>query len=335
MSTMMDYRKITSARLKVSRIGLGLAALGRPGYINLGHGEDLKGKYSTAALEEHTHKVLDEAWHLGIRYFDVARSYGRAEKFLGTWLRGRNIPEQEVLVGSKWGYTYTANWQVEAVEHEVKQHSLSQLDKQREESNLLLGGYLKLYQIHSVTLESGVLENRLVLDRLHALKMHGMHIGLTVSGTRQAEAIRKALGIQYDGELLFSSVQATWNLLEQSAGAALAEAHAAGLGVIVKEGLANGRLTTRNLSPDFRVKSAVLEQIHQETKHSQDSIALAAILAQPWADVVLSGAANQEQLRANLSALDLKLSQEQLQQLLALQEPADSYWSTRSNLAWN
>ncbi|AHM60393.1 aldo/keto reductase [Flammeovirgaceae bacterium 311] len=332
---MMHNRKITSSELRVSRIGLGLAALGRPGYINLGHVEDLQGKYNTAALEEHTRQVLDEAWRKGIRYFDTARSYGRAEKFLGSWLRERNIPESDVIVGSKWGYTYTANWQVKAPEHEVKQHSITQLDKQREESNLLLGGYLKLYQIHSVTLESGVLENRLVLDRLHALKMHGMHIGLTVSGPRQAEALRKAQTIRYDGEQLFETVQATWNLLEQAAGEALAEAHASGWGVIIKEGMANGRLTSRNTDPAFAKKLELLQQISEETGYSADAIALAAILAQPWADVVLSGAATLAQLRSNLNALTLSLNASQLERLLALQEPAESYWHTRSTLEWN
>jgi aryl-alcohol dehydrogenase-like predicted oxidoreductase len=41
-------------------------------------------------------------------------------------------------------------------------------------------------------------------------------------------------------ERLFQTVQATWNLLERSAGAALAEAHAAGCGVIVKEAVPTG-----------------------------------------------------------------------------------------------
>jgi hypothetical protein len=45
------------------------------------------------------------------RYFDAARSYGRAEEFLGGWLAARGIGPQEVVVGSKWGYVYTANWQ--------------------------------------------------------------------------------------------------------------------------------------------------------------------------------------------------------------------------------
>lgn len=42
------------------------------------------------------------------RYYDAARSYGRAEEFLAGWLDSRGITPGQVLVGSKWGYTYTA-----------------------------------------------------------------------------------------------------------------------------------------------------------------------------------------------------------------------------------
>src|SRR5262249_51543427 len=69
-----------------AQLGLGLAALGRPGYITLGHGEDLGGETSVAAMERHCHVMLDAAWTAGVRWFDAARSYGRAEQFLASWL---------------------------------------------------------------------------------------------------------------------------------------------------------------------------------------------------------------------------------------------------------
>jgi aryl-alcohol dehydrogenase-like predicted oxidoreductase len=90
-------------------MGLGLAALGRPGYINLGHASDLAGRTSVASLERLTHSVLDAAYERGVRYFDAARSYGRAEAFLAAWLEQRGLGPGEVSVGSKWGYTYVAN----------------------------------------------------------------------------------------------------------------------------------------------------------------------------------------------------------------------------------
>ena len=119
----MEQNSLGESGLSVTRMGLGLAALGRPGYINLGHAADLKREYEVPVMEQHAHDVLDAAWEAGIRYFDAARSYGRAEAFLSSWLSERHISPESVTVGSKWGYTYTASWQVTAEHHEIKEHS--------------------------------------------------------------------------------------------------------------------------------------------------------------------------------------------------------------------
>ena len=107
----MEMGSFGQTGLAVSRVGIGLAALGRPGYINLGHAADLGGTYGVDAMQAQTDRVLDAAWAAGVRYFDAARSYGRAEEFLGNWLRARDIDPGAVTVGSKWGYTYTADGQ--------------------------------------------------------------------------------------------------------------------------------------------------------------------------------------------------------------------------------
>ena len=145
-----------------AKLGLGLAALGRPGYINLGHGEDLPAGHDVQQMQTAAHKVMDLALELGIVYFDAARSYGRAEQFLAAWLDSRKIQPGQITIASKWGYTYTADWNVSlpaGEAHEIKEHSLARLDKQFSESKELIGDHLDLYQIHSATLESGVLEN--------------------------------------------------------------------------------------------------------------------------------------------------------------------------------
>ncbi|MFO8150947.1 MAG: aldo/keto reductase, partial [Trueperaceae bacterium] len=123
-------RELGTTGLAASRIALGLAALGRPGYINLGHGDDLEGERGVADLEARAHEVLDAAWVGGVRAFDAARSYGRAEAFLASWLASRGVAPGDALVSSKWGYTYTADWQVDADTHEVKEHSLDALRRQ-------------------------------------------------------------------------------------------------------------------------------------------------------------------------------------------------------------
>lgn len=316
------------------RIGLGLAALGRPGYITVGHRADLPVDHNVSTMEAHAHQLLDEAWALGIRYFDAARSYGRAEDFLGSWLRRREIPPASVFVASKWGYTYAADWRTDADVHEVKDHSLSALRRQTGESRERLGNYLDLYQIHSATLESGVLDDTPVLNELADLRASGMLIGLSVSGPQQRDAIRRALEIEYDGNRLFSAVQATWNLLERSVDAALLEAHRLGLRVIIKEALANGILTERNDDPDMAPRLDIVRDEAARFGTSIDAIALAAVLARPWADVVLSGAATTQQLRSNLRALVCPRDDASEVRLSELALEPHEYWTRRARRRW-
>ena len=286
-------------------------------------------------MQAHAHRVLDAAYNAGVRYFDAARSYGLAEQFLGTWLEARQFSPASVAVGSKWGYTYTADWQVDADIHEVKEHSLSVLRRQWGESQPHLGEYLDLYQVHSATIESGILEDREVHAELARLKEAGILIGLSVSGPRQGEVLKHAMDVDVNGVRLFDCVQATWNLLERSAGPALTSAWQAGMGIIVKEALANGRLTERNTEPAFAVRLALLEREAQRLGTTVDGLALAGVLAQPWVDVVLSGAARVDHLLSNLKALEVSFDDEAESHLQALVEPAGQYWRQRSDLEWN
>jgi aryl-alcohol dehydrogenase-like predicted oxidoreductase len=306
---------------RTTAISLGLAALGRPGYLNLGHGEDL-GERSVEALRARTHEVLDAAYARGVRHFDAARSYGRAEEFLGTWLQARSLAPGAVTVSSKWGYTYTAQWQVDADPPEVKELTADTFRRQIAETRQWLGEHLSLYQIHSATQSSGVLDDEEVAAELSALRASGVAVGLSASGEEQPATILQA--VERGG---FDTVQATWNLLERSATAALRTAHEAGLGVIVKEALANGRLGPRGgLEP--------LTGTAARAGVSEDAIAIAAVLSRPWVDTVLSGASTVGQLESNLTALEVRWADSLEQELSGLAEPPERYWRTRSALPW-
>ncbi len=309
-----------------NRLGLGLAALGRPGYITLHHAVDVAPAGSPHDLEPHAHDVISAAWGAGIRYFDAARSYGKAEDFLGHWLTANDVAPDDVRVGSKWGYTYTAGWRVDATVHEVKDHTIDVLHRQIGETRSHLGRYLDLYQIHSATEASGVLNNAAVLDRLADLREGGVAIGLTTSGPDQASTIRRAIGVERGDERLFAAVQSTWNVLEPSAGEALGEAAEAGLDVIVKEAVANGRLTSRNRALARQLEAVI-------PGFSADAIAIAAAMAQPWASLVLSGAATADQLRSNVRAA--AVPPDAIGDLPHLAEDPEAYWTARAELPWN
>jgi aryl-alcohol dehydrogenase-like predicted oxidoreductase len=316
-------RPLGNSGLQVSAVGLGLAALGRPGYLNLGHGADLGPDRSPRALEHRTHVILDAAYESGVRYFDAARSYGRAEEFLSSWLLSRDLSRDEITVGSKWGYTYTAGWRVSAESPEIKDLSADTLRRQLEETQALLGRWLALYQIHSVTLDSGVLDDAAVLRELADLRAAGVAVGVTVTGGEQPAVIERALATGG-----FDSVQATFNLVERSAAPALRRVHEAGLGVIVKEALANGRL-----GPGAAPKP--LSDAAQRLRAGEDAVAMAWVLGHPWVDVVLSGVATSQHLRSNLAAVDLSIDGDTEVELDAVRRPSDEYWLERASLPWN
>ncbi len=323
----MPFARLASATTPTCHIGLGLAAVGRPGYINLGRETDLPESRSVDALRERTHDILDAAYVQGVRYFDVARSYGRSEEFLADWLHTRPGVE-DVVIGSKWGYTYTADWRTDVEEHEVKDHSVGTYERQRAETAALLGDRLDLYQIHSVTTDSPALTDQELHAKLAEAAAEGLTVGFSTSGPAQADAIRAALAVTVDGEPLFRTVQATHNVLETSAAPALAEAHDAGLTVIVKEGMANGRLADPHAPQAVRA-------VAEETGLGCDAVALALVLRQPWAGVVLSGAATVNQLASNLHAAVVDLDDDQLARLAALAEEPQAYWERRGRLPWH
>jgi aryl-alcohol dehydrogenase-like predicted oxidoreductase len=303
----------------VSRIGLGLAALGRPAYITAGRGGDLPNR-SVDGLRDQSFLVLDCAYAAGVRYVDAARSYGRAEEFLGQWLAARDHPD--VVVGSKWGYRYVGDWQLEADQHEVKEHSLAMFSTQLAESRARLGDRIALYQVHSATLDSGLFEDQELLAALAQLRADGVLVGLTTSGPAQADTLRHALTVTVDGQPVFGAAQVTWNLLEPSVGPAAAEAADAGWPVLVKEAVANGRLVPGHAPP-------ALTELAASQGVTEDAVALAAVLANPWATVVLSGAVTPGQLQSNLDALTVGALPE-----LDLAEPPEEYWTARSARPW-
>ena len=305
----------------VSRIGLGLAALGRPAYITSGREQDLPDR-SVAGLRARAFSVLDTAYAAGVRYVDAARSYGLAEEFLADWLAERG--HVDVTAGSKWGYRYTGGWRLDAPQQEVKEHSLAMFTTQLAQSRALLGDRLTLYQVHSLTLDSGLFTDAPLLAALSRLRAEGVIIGLSTSGPHQGETIRRALSLTVDGQQLFTAAQVTWNLLEPSAGPAAAEAAAAGWAVLVKEAVANGRLTPDGDEPGYAA-------LADEDGQTPDAHAIGWALAQPFADLVLSGAVTVDQLRSNLAARPPRTAPAAL---AALAEPPERYWAERSALPW-
>lgn len=324
----MELRPLGSTFIEVSPIGLGLAALCRSRYLTLSHHQDTGASVSKSRVFQ----VLDAAWDAGVRFFDTGRAQGDAESLLAQWIRDRHIPPSDIGVASKWGYVRASKLGVEESGRYLRDHSASNLKEQWKESSDILGAHLQLYQIRSATFASAVLEDRDVLEFLASLKEDGVHVGLTVRGPRQEELIERSLEIEIEGERLFETIQASWNLMERSAAPALHEAHRQGLGIIVKEALANGRLTDRNDDPRYANEIDTLRREAERFGTTPDAIALAAALAQPWCDVVLSGAARVDHLESNMKAAEIELDDEAERHLMSLERSPEVYWDERETL---
>ncbi|GAA3569905.1 aldo/keto reductase [Amycolatopsis ultiminotia] len=305
----------------MEQIAVGLAALGRPAYLNLGR--DLPVDRDVPAMRAATHAVLDDAYRAGVRWVDVARSYGRSEEFLGGWLEERG--HRDVTVSSKWGYRYVGEWRIDADVHEVKEHSLARLREQWARTRELLNGHVDLYQVHSLTVDSPLFTDAPLLDALAGLSADGAEVGFSTSGPAQADAVRRAFELTVAGQPVFTSVQSTWNVLEPSAGAALTEAHEAGNRVLVKETLANGRLAVEAPEPVRRIAA--------EHEVGPDAVAVAAVLVQDWVSVAVLGPSSTAQLAANLAAV--RVPKAALAELGALAQDPGEYWAQRSHLRWN
>lgn len=315
-----------------TKIGLGLAALGRPEYINIRDNASID--KSEMAFKQNTFSVLDEAYNLGVRYFDTAPSYGKGEAFLQEWNDSRKY--NDAVLGTKWGYTYVANWELGyAGKHEIKEHSIEKLQEQWKVSKAMVSN-LKYYQVHSATFESGVLENDAVLNQLHKIKKEsGLKIGITTSGANQKDVITSALKIQIKNEDLFDSFQVTYNVFEQATFQVLKSAISNGKDIIIKEGLANGRVFPNETFKHYSKSYQVLNDLSKKYQVGIDAIALRFIMDALQPAYVLSGASTVFQLKENLKASTIKLSKEDIALLNAQNMSPNSYWNERSVLSWN
>ena len=92
----MDYRRLGSTGLKVSRLGLGCGNFGGIGSAPqfFGMGEN----------EAEAFALMDRAFDAGINFFDTANAYGggRSESCIGKWLRAKgSAVREQLLVSSK------------------------------------------------------------------------------------------------------------------------------------------------------------------------------------------------------------------------------------------
>ena len=306
----------------MTEIGLGLAALGRPGYINLGHGGDVADA-SVAGMERAAHAVLDAAYEGGVRASTPpARTAApRSSSRLAGASRAR---PDDVVVSSKWGYSYTAGWRVDAERARGQgAHASTSCAASGAETRELLGDHLSIYQIHSATLESGVLDDAAVRAELDGAarggrprRPHGHR--RAADGDDRARARRSAASTPSRRPGTCTSAPPSRRL----PGARRRPAR-----------LRQGGARQRPAHRARRQRGA--RRRGARAGHDRGRARARRRARAPWAGVVLSGAATVEQLESNLAARDVAWDENAERQLSGLEEDPDEYWAARAELPWN
>jgi aryl-alcohol dehydrogenase-like predicted oxidoreductase len=314
----MNYRRLGRSGLKVSELCLGA-------WINFGERIE----------DKETFAVLDTAVEEGIDFFDTADVYagGKAEEVMGRWMQGKD--RRTLTIATK---CRGRMWQGSNGEGLSRKHIL---DACHDSLRRLQTDYIDLYQIHWPDPETPLEETLRALNELIAAgKVR--YIGVSNHNSEQigeAARICEALGLNK-----FISSQPHYNMLgrdieKRDVPRCLQE----GLGLIPYSPLAQGLLSDKYLDGTIPQGSRATEneglqkrlQEHLPTLKSLgqwarerditlSQLALAWLLHQPAMTSPIIGATRPEQVRENAKACGVKLSNEDLQQIQSILQPADT-----------
>jgi aryl-alcohol dehydrogenase-like predicted oxidoreductase len=233
----MDYRRLGTTGLKISRLGLGCGNFGGVGSSPafFGKGEN----------EEQAFDLMDRAYDAGINFFDTANAYGggRSETFIGRWLHAKGpAVRQQLLLSSKVFNPVGPGPNDRGLS---RRHILQQVD---ESLTRLQTDRLDMYLIHEPDPDTPLEETLTALDDL-------VRMGKVLYvGASNIEAWRLARGLWIsDMRRLtrFEWVQNSFSLLDRTPERELFPLCAdTGVGFTAFSPLAGGWLTGKYRSPN-------------------------------------------------------------------------------------
>ena len=169
------------------------------------------------------------------------------------------------------------------------------------------------------------------LKELETIKKNGIEIGISTSGPDQEKTINDLL-IKNEKLNLFSFLQTTINIFDQSCISILKEVSEKKINVIAKEIFSNGRLTNSN-KEFHQNKIKELKSVASSMDLTLEQLSYLWVYQLPFVKICLTGASTIKQLDENLSCLE-KIDTE-LPDLESFSLSTQDYWDTRKKLSWN
>ena len=310
----MDYTRLGTSGLQVSRITLGCMSWGDPE----------RGGHPWAKGQDFADEIIGAALEAGINFFDTANVYsgGSSEEFTGKALWKYADREDVVLATKVFNRMRPgpngAGLSRKAIMQEIDA-SLSRLGTD----------YVDLYQIHRFDPETPVEET---MEALHDVVKAGKarYLGASSMYAWQFATMQHAADL--GGWTRFVSMQDHYNLIyreEEREMLPLCEAQ--GVGVIPWSPLARGRLTrpwdvqtTRSDTDQFGntlyrdEDASVVDKVRalaEQRGVAPAQVALAWLLAQPVVTSPIVGVTKREHLDDAVAAVDLELTPEEVADL--------------------
>lgn len=313
----METRSVGASSLKASQVGLGCN--------NFGMKIDL----------EATRAVLHAALDAGVTFWDTADLYGgtKSEDFIGQILGPRR---KEVTLATKFGgIAYMSKkgerWGARDYINSCVEASLRRLQTD----------WIDLYQVHFPDTQTPIEETLAALDdlvkqgKVRAIGCSNFTSAMIAEADAQANRLKSAH---------FVTAQNEWSLLKREVESdAIPACEKYGLGQLPYFPLASGLLTGKykrgeGFAPGTRLatltftqgwatdanfaKIEALKAYAEKRGHTLLELAFSWLAAQPSVTSVIAGATTPEQVRANATAANWKLSAQEVAEISALAPPA-------------
>jgi aryl-alcohol dehydrogenase-like predicted oxidoreductase len=243
--------------------------------------------------EDQAIQLLELATHLGINLIDSARAYVLSEERIGTALASGRLRRDQIILATKAGEHFDEKT------GSVYDYSYEEILLSLEESlELLRTRHVDLMQIHSAPLE--VVRSGEAMRALQDARRSGKcrFVGASFDDD---QACLEAIGTgDYD------TIQINYNLLERaSAEHLIAAAARADVGVLIKQPLARGLLTSKHVHAPAEERERVAPYLFlQRAGQTLSEGALRFVLSNPGVHSVLCGSKRPEHLESNTRVSD-------------------------------